>query len=361
MARWTFSPPQAGQGADMATFLFTLFSMSQNRLTSTSMRYFEPGGASYVFSGQNLAFSDPGTGLELVSGKITGLTLRVQDKLVMQVEGWNLSAPVIHDGIAANDIQTAVYLLSGADRMTGTKFDDTLGGVDGADRIFGGAGIDELEGGNDADTLYGGAGSDNLNGGNDRDTVYGGGGADFFADDGGDDLLYGGGGGDSINGGVDNDRMFGDGAGDSLSGFDGNDRLFGGAGNDAMVGGDGQDVLNGGLGQDSMLGGAHADIFVFDTTLGATNVDAILGYDPAFDSIRLDNDIFTALGAAGALAPGRYHEGTAAAQAGDLIIYDPATGRLWYDANGSAQGQKVLFAQVAAATMLSAAEFQIIG
>ena len=47
---------------------------------------------------------------------------------------------------------------------------------------------------------------------------------------------------------------------------------------------------------------------------------------------------------AGGLARTDFHLGTAAADAGDRIIYDQPTGRLWYDADGSGGRAQILFA-----------------
>jgi hypothetical protein len=49
--------------------------------------------------------------------------------------------------------------------------------------------------------------------------------------------------------------------------------------------------------------------------------------------------------------------GTAAGDSGDRIIYDSATGRIFYDADGSGGGAKVLFAKVTAGTTLTNADF----
>ncbi len=62
-------------------------------------------------------------------------------------------------------------------------------------------------------------------------------------------------------------------------------------------------------------------------------------------SIRLENGVFTKVGAAGALSAGAFFVGVAAAAATDRIVYDGGTGALFYDAGGS--GAKVKFASSA--------------
>ncbi|HEX8256554.1 MAG TPA: hypothetical protein VF589_02890, partial [Allosphingosinicella sp.] len=131
----------------------------------------------------------------------------------------------------------------------------------------------------------------------------------------------------------------GEGRGDSLSGLGGGDRLFGGAGRDALTGGGG------------------ADRFYFDSGLNAsTNVDRILDFTAA-DTIVLDRTIFSGIAADGALAPGAFRNGVAAHDSGDRIVYDKATGQIFYDADGAGGAAAVLFAKVDAGTLLTSEDF----
>ena len=52
--------------------------------------------------------------------------------------------------------------------------------------------------------------------------------------------------------------------------------------------------------------------------------------------------------------------GTAAQDADDRIIYDSATGQLYYDADGNGAGAQVLFANLNANLSLSASDFTVI-
>ncbi|WP_281383300.1 calcium-binding protein [Methylorubrum rhodinum] len=139
--------------------------------------------------------------------------------------------------------------------------------------------------------------------------------------------------------------------------------LTGNAYGQTVVGNNGANVLNGDLGQDVLTGRGGADTFVFDTALGAGNVDRITDFSAPADTIRLENAISTALGA-GELASDRFKDlGVAGAKldASDRIVYDRTTGVLSYDADGS--GTKAAMVQVAlidTKAVLTAADFFVV-
>ena len=87
------------------------------------------------------------------------------------------------------------------------------------------------------------------------------------------------------------------------------------------------------------------------------NVDDVLGFVVADDSLYLDRDIFTSVAADGPLAAAAFRSGTAAADADDRILYDSITGHLLYDADGLGGTAAVLFATVTAGTALTNADF----
>ena len=137
--------------------------------------------------------------------------------------------------------------------------------------------------------------------------------------------------------------------------------LTGGALADTLNGGTGNDTLVGGLGNDSLIGGSGSDQFVFNSALGATNVDRISDYRTTDDTIVLDGAVFTALGSPGTLAAGAFKAGAAATDADDRIIFNSSTGALLYDADGSGSGLAIQFATLSGLTgTLNAAEFIII-
>lgn len=128
----------------------------------------------------------------------------------------------------------------------------------------------------------------------------------------------------------------------------------------AISGGSGDDVIAGGLGDDMLLGGAGRDTFVFDTKLGASNIDTIDDFYAPYDTIRLDDDIFTKVGKVGALSSSAFYVGTAAHDSCYRIVYDKATGKLWFDADGKNGEAAVQFTQLDAGLTLTYKDFDII-
>ncbi|MDB5507451.1 MAG: Hemolysin-type calcium-binding region [Devosia sp.] len=128
-----------------------------------------------------------------------------------------------------------------------------------------------------------------------------------------------------------------------------------------ITGNAGANILNGMLGSDRLNGGAGADRFDFSTALGADNIDTIVGYSVADDTIRLDDAIFSVL-PTDALAGARFAANTTgtATDSADRIIYETDTGKLFYDSNGDAAGGSVQFALLAANLALTASDFLVV-
>jgi len=141
----------------------------------------------------------------------------------------------------------------------------------------------------------------------------------------------------------------------------GNNLLKGSGGDDSVSGGAGSDVIDGGAGHDDLTGGAGADFFLFSSALNAsTNVDTVTDFVAADDQFSLDNGVFLNSGVSfGQLGAAAFHAGTAAADASDRVIYDQASGDLFYDADGTGAGAQVLFARVDAGTSLTVSDFFI--
>lgn len=160
----------------------------------------------------------------------------------------------------------------------------------------------------------------------------------------GSDNLSGDGGDDVLKGLAGNDRLLGN---------DGSDSIEGGFGRDTIVGGAGDDWLNGGSGNDVLTGGAGDDTFFFNSPRGG--VERITDFDPGHDHFMLGTG-FAAIGP-GALSADEFRVGRSAADANDHIIYNPATGDVFYDADGKGGAAAIKFAHVEPGTSLSYSDF----
>jgi predicted extracellular nuclease len=126
-----------------------------------------------------------------------------------------------------------------------------------------------------------------------------------------------------------------------------------------LVGNDGANVLDGKGGADVLIGLGGADTFSFTAALG--NFATISDFVHGTDKIALDDAVFTAIGGLGALNANAFVTGTGAADGSDRIIYNSATGQLYYDADGSGNNSgAVLFATLQGAPTLSASDFMVI-
>jgi hypothetical protein len=174
------------------------------------------------------------------------------------------------------------------------------------------------------------------------------------------DLLFGGRGNDKLGGAAGSDLLFGRVGGDSVSGGAGWDILAGGNGNDWLYGNSGRDILDGGRGEDIVRGGLAADTFVFSTLQNGGAGDTIADYQEGVDGIALVRARFANIGDMGALSSDAFVEGAAAADANDRIIYDQATGTLWFDSDGTGGNDAVKLATLSGNVSLSADDFTII-
>ncbi|MCB1500150.1 MAG: VCBS repeat-containing protein [Bauldia sp.] len=145
------------------------------------------------------------------------------------------------------------------------------------------------------------------------------------------------------------DVLAGSAEADTVSGRGGKDRLSG-------LGGD--DVLDGGRGKDKLIGGDGADSFVFADKLKA-NVDKVLDFEAGTDTFVLDGAIFRKL-APGTLADEAFAVGGKAKDAHDRIVYDDASGRVLYDADGKGGRDAVVFAKIGKHLDVDASDFMVI-
>ncbi len=127
-----------------------------------------------------------------------------------------------------------------------------------------------------------------------------------------------------------------------------------------IYGNDGANVLDGKGGADILVGRAGADTFALTTAIGGGNVDRLLDMQGGVDKIALDDAVFTAIGPTGALNANAFVVGTAAADASDRIIYNSATGQLFYDSDGTGATAAVLIATLDGNPSLAASDFTVI-
>ena len=287
--------------------------------------------------------------------------------------GLSVPAADFADAIQGDGATLAAYMptmLAGNDTISGSAFVDYLIGYAGNDAIYGNGGNDTLEGRAGTDVLNGGLGADKMIGGLGNDT--------YFVDNIGDKTVETADQGTdtvkasiswTLGASIENLTLTGTAAingtgnllANTITGNSGANTLNGGGAADKLSGVGGNDLLDGGAGNDMLTGGAGQDSFLFDTTLNAANnVDKILDYTVGTDQIVLDNHIFSAFSAIGGIDPSAFYAGTSAHDADDHIIYDSATGNIYYDADGTGAAAQVLFAHVAPATALTNADFLVI-
>ncbi len=197
-------------------------------------------------------------------------------------------------------------------------------------------------------TLYGNTGDNTLDGGTGADFMFGGKGNDTFVVDNSGDVV-------KENPGQGNDTVLAS-ISYTLSAQVENLTLTGsdpihGSGNNL------NNTIAGNAGANALTGGAGNDMFVFNTALGPGNIDNITDFAAGADKIGLDHAIFNQAGAFGALSIDAFFAGSAAHDASDRIIYDPATGALYYDDDGNGTHAAIQFAMLAAHLSLTNLDF----
>ncbi len=130
--------------------------------------------------------------------------------------------------------------------------------------------------------------------------------------------------------------------------------------NQWLQGNAGANRLDGKGGSDTLSGEVGPDTFVFSSTLGAGDIDAILDFNEAEDQIELKATIFNTLSVGGlsANAFASNSSGTAS-DAEDRIIYDTNSGALYYDADGIGATAALQFAQLSAGLGLTFGHFDV--
>ena len=308
--------------------------------------------------------------------------------------------------IIGNNADNVLSGLAGNDNLYGQGGNDTLFGGVGKDTLHGGDSNDSMYGEDGDDTLYGDADSDFIDGGTGDDVMSGGAGNDTFIVDsrsdsiieksnGGNDTvrastsyilsdnledlvleenekingtgnnlnnhltgnvdqnyLYAEDGDDLVDGNTGDDYLYGQAGNDSLLGGIGKDWLIGGAGDDSLRSGKGHDHLLSGIGNDSLFGGRGRDWLTGGA--GSDNFELRLlkrSSDVITDFKILDGDrlLIAAKGASkdlkiGKLAAEQFVLGAGAKSESNRVIYNPETGRLFFDADGTGDRAQVVLA-----------------
>ena len=221
-----------------------------------------------------------------------------------------------------------------------------------------------LTGNNGNNYLIGNAGANTLNGGAGADVMYGKGGDDIYYADGlGDQVFELAGEGYDVVYTTQSHALVAGSAVEGLSALNWNDttgmNLTGNELANYIIANVGANTLDGKGGADVLYGKAGIDFFAFTTALGAGNVDHIGDFVANTDKIFLDDAIFTGLDL-GPLQSSAFAIGGQAAEADDRIIYNQATGEIFFDADGTGSGLAMLFAIVDGAPILTANDFRVI-
>lgn len=266
------------------------------------------------------------------------------DAVISSLASYTLGAGIENLTLAATSVALSAKGNSAANVIMGNAYANTINGGGGADTMSGGAGNDTYYVDSIGDKIVEAA-----TGGTDRVIAS----TSFKLADNVENLTLSGSGGFGAAGNNGANVIVGNAGGNRMLGLGGNDVLDGAAGNDTVFGGTGKDVLTGGAGKDA---------FVFDTPLSATgNVDGITDFIAVDDTIWLENAVFTGLTTTGTLSTGALQFGTVATQADDRIVYDKASGNLYYDQDGSGTAYKgVLFAKLTTKPTLTNADFLVI-
>jgi Ca2+-binding RTX toxin-like protein len=371
------------------------------------------GGSAYASRGVGTIANSGmiGGDISILSG-VSKITNSAQGIIDGSMSLWSGNDTLTNRGL----VRGLIELNGGADKFVGGSFSDNVAGGMGLDNLNGGAGSDTLDysektgavnlvlnGAKVVSQLLDGVKEDrvsnfeNVTGGSGADVLTGDGNANIFNGNSGTDTLSGGLGNDTLIGGADADVLIGgagtsdtasystsvlgvtvnlsdglvevggDAEGDSLNtienitGTGQSDTLTGDGNANILTGLAGADILNGGLGNDTLVGGTGSDTFVFDMLLGATNVDSISDFSLVDDVISLENSIFVGLAEASTLASDSFVNGLAATAATAQILYNQATGDIYFDADGNTLGGQsaIKFAHVTNGHALSFDDFTV--
>lgn len=334
-------------------------------------------GANALFGLQGNDTLDGSAGADTLYGGKNNDTYIVDDAgdLVVEIAGQGTDQVLASVSYTLPDA-VEVLVLTGAAAINGTGngLNNVITGNAAGNYLTGGDGSDTLNGGDGADVLDGGEGIDRLNGGRGAD-IYIVTAGDIVSEAGGDGIdtvvsegsfvlptavewlfLVGAAAADGT-GNTSNNLLGGNGAAnrldgasgnDTIDGADGNDTLLGGAGNDSLTAGDAADLVQGGAGKDTLSGGLGADIFRYDAP--SEGLDLILDFEIGVDKVQINASAFGGgLTSATDLAAEQRFISNISGKANLALgqfVYETDAGRLWWDADGTGAGARVLVASL---------------
>jgi Ca2+-binding RTX toxin-like protein len=329
-------------------------------------------------------------------------------------------ATSFNDDWYGTSFSDTIFLGAGKDAFHGGGSADFIYGDAGSDTLYGEASDDRIDGGTGADILIGGIGNDiyyvdNTGDevqellaegvdtvrstvdyvlGADEDKLYLLGTAIAGTGNNLSNFIYGNANANFIDGQAGADRMYGDRGDDTYTVDSAGDLVFetvagapggidivfasvnhtlsnnvenltltgvniNGTGNgvaNIIVGSAGNNFIDGKAGNDTLTGGSGNDQFLFTTALNSSsNADTILDFNAANDFLRLDDAIFTQI-ATGFLAVTAFSAGAAATAAEHRIVYNSATGDVFYDRDGVGGVAQIKFANIGVGTALTEAD-----
>jgi Ca2+-binding RTX toxin-like protein len=245
----------------------------------------------------------------------------------------DLSTGEAVDGFCGHD------RIAGIEAVTGSQFEDSILGNSAPNLLSGGDGDDRIEGRGDADILGGGLGVDLLDGGDGSDWIH--------STAAGTIDLGAGTATDAATGEVDTligiENVLSEGAGDILIGDAGANRF-------AML-----------ESNSTVTGGEGADRYLQLQPGSGFSIETVTDFERGADLVQFQTD---ALGfeqplPEGPLDPGLFALGTAADE-DDFFIFDPGTGTLSIDRDGSGEGEAVPSLILEGETELAASDIEIV-
>ncbi|WP_320006436.1 FecR domain-containing protein [Maridesulfovibrio sp.] len=331
----------------------------------------------------------------------------------------NISGTESGDYIEGTAADNYIKGEGGADSLMGGDGSDTLSGGDGLDTLDGGAGnddwvdysyvtgseelvlhLDSLSAGfaesrlNDfaedkiknIEHVIGTKNADDITGDSNNNNLMGGDGDDILKGGSGDDTLHGGAGTDALDGGDGNDLISYKGSSAAINidlGNGCNDIMDGGTGNlshsegadifiriEGVIGSDVADTIKASaLSADTIQGGKGADTITLTsstTTLVYTDLDeggdTVNNFSHCCDKFLFQGSDFesSASSKLETITSGNIYDGSTDVSYNDAcFVFDTSTNSLYYDANGSGEGESTLIANFDSNPNLDAVDINV--